>query len=317
LRVGEQKQMANFITSRLKYYYHRLYQKFHYETNKVLLNQGKMQAETNKGKLMIQSLDEVSFQVFSQRGEDGIIQYIISQMEIPNKIFIEFGVENYLESNTRFLLMNNDWSGLVIDGSKQHVRFIKEDFIYWKYDLTAYHSFITKENINRLISGYTNCKDIGLLSIDVDGNDYWIWEAIDVIQPRIVVCEYNSAFGAKHAVSVPYNSNFVKEKAHYSNLYFGASLAALCFLADKKGYDFIGTPSAGVNAFFVRKGLSSKFHTYKPEENFHMTANRDSKDKRGKHSFLLHEQRLPAIKEMPVTDLKTGKEVYIKDLYSL
>src|SRR6478609_538478 len=105
---------------------------------------------------------------FFQRGEDGIIQYIISQIEIPNKIFIEFGVENYVESNTRFLLMNNDWSGLVIDGSKQHIRFIKENFIYWKYDLTACHSFITKENINQLISGYTNCEDIGLLSIDVD-----------------------------------------------------------------------------------------------------------------------------------------------------
>src|SRR5215217_8673163 len=138
--------MTNFLTHRLKYYYRKLYQKLHYDTIKILLNQGKMQAEFNKNKIRVQSLEEVEFQVFSQRGEDGIIQYIINQLDIPNKIFIEFGVENYTESNTRFLLINNNWSGLVIDGSAENIRFIKEDFIYWKYDITAYHSFITKDN---------------------------------------------------------------------------------------------------------------------------------------------------------------------------
>lgn len=308
--------MSNFLTKAVKYYYRKLYQKFHYDTFKVLQNQARLLAEQNKNKT-IASLEEVEFQVFSQRGEDGIIQYIISQIAIPHKIFIEFGVEDYRESNTRLLLINNNWSGLVIDGSKDNIRFIKSDFIYWKYDITAFHSFITKENINQLISRYTSCSDIGLLSVDIDGNDYWVWEAIDVIQPRIVVCEYNSAFGPAQKVSVPYAADFVRSKTHYSELYFGASLGAFCHLAEKKGYDFIGTAGAGVNAFFVRKDLSAPFKKYSAAENFHPSANRDSKDRNGQLTFLAHEERLPVIKDLPLVEVTTGKTAAIKELYGL
>jgi len=309
--------MGNLFSSVVRYYYHKIYQKLNYDTFKVLLNLGRIKAETNRTKKHINNLGEVEFQVFSQRGEDGIIQYIISQVEIPNKIFIEFGVENYTESNTRFLLINNNWSGLVIDSDRRNIRFIKNDFIYWKYDLTAYHSFITKENINSLINQFTNCEDIGLLSIDIDGNDYWIWSAIDVIKPRIVICEYNSVFGPKARVSVPYSPDFDKKKAHYSNLYFGVSLAALRHLAEEKGYDFIGTGEGGVNAFFVRKGISAPFYKYKENEGFVFSANRDSRDKKGKLSFLGPNERLQIIKDLSVVDVVSGEMHLIKDLYNL
>jgi hypothetical protein len=309
--------MANFIRNTLKYYYNRFYQKFHYDTFKSNMLKGKLLAETNQLKKNIAGLDEVAFQVFSQYGEDGIIQYVISQIEIPNKIFIEFGVENYTESNTRFLLMNNNWRGLVIDGSSRNVRFIKNDFIAWKYDITACHSFITKENINQLISQFTDCSDIGLLSIDIDGNDYWVWDAIEVLNPRIVVCEYNSNFGAVHTLSVPYVANFEQTKAHFSNCYYGASLAALCWLAQKKGYDFIGTASVGVNAFFVRKDLSAPFVTYTAASGFHQSVNRSSKDQKGQLNFLPHNKRLAVIKDMQLTDVVSGSLHTIKDLYQL
>jgi len=303
--------------SKIKNLYRKVYQKLHYDTFKILLNQGKILAGANSHKKRVASLGEVEFQVFSQRGEDGIIQYLLSQMEVPNKIFIEFGVENYTESNTRFLLINNNWSGLVIDGAKENIRFIKDDFIYWKYDITAYESFITKNNINQLIGSYTSCRDIGLLSVDIDGNDYWVWEAIDTIQPRIVICEYNSAFGATAAVSIPYSDDFYRSKAHYSDLYFGASLAAFCHLAEKKGYDFVGTAEAGINAFFVRKDLSAPFKKYTAEEGFTPSANRDSKDRKGNLSFLPHHERLPVIKDLPVVDVVSGRQQTIKDLYAL
>ena len=309
--------MASFFHSNLRFLYRKFYQKLHYDTFKILLNQGKIQAESNRNKKSIKSLDEVEFQVFSQRGEDGIIQYIISQIEIPNRIFVEFGVEDYTESNTRFLLINNHWSGLVMDASKRNIRFIKEDFIYWKYEITAYQSFITKENINELITNYTKCRDIGLLSIDIDGNDYWIWQAIEVINPRVVVCEYNSLFGDRMRVSVPYATDFDRTKVHYSNLYFGASLAAFCELAEEKGYDFIGTTGAGVNAFFVRKDLSASFRKLTAAEGFVASANRDSKDKKGRLTFLPHEKRLELIKELPVVELETGNAHLIKELYQL
>ncbi len=309
--------MANFIRNALKYHYNRFYQKFHYDTFRTNMLKGKELAEINQHKKNIESLDEVAFQVFSQYGEDGIIQYIISQIEIPNKIFIEFGVEDYTESNTRFLLMNNNWRGLVIDGDSRNIRFIKKDIIYWKYDITAHHSFITKDNINPIISQFTDCTDIGLLSIDIDGNDYWIWDAINVVNPRIVVCEYNSNFGAAHAVSVPYAADFEQTKAHFSNLYYGASLAALCYLANKKGYDFIGTASAGVNAFFVRKDLAGPFINYTAAGGFHQSVNKSSKDKSGQLSFLPHDKRLDVIKDMELTDVISGSVHTIKERYQL
>jgi len=275
-----------------------------------------MQALTNAGRTIAQ-LEDAEFQVFSQRGEDGILQYITSRVEIPHRIFIEFGVEDYTESNTRFLLMNNNWSGLILDGDKSNIRFIRSDFIYWKYDITARCSFITAENINQLISDYTDCKDIGLLSVDVDGNDYWIWEAITVIRPRIIVCEYNSAFGPDLNVSVPYAADFVRGNAHYSHLYFGASLGAFCSLAEKKGYDFIGVAGAGVNAFFVRKDLSGPFRKYTAKEAFRESANRDSRDKKGHNSFSRHAERLPLIKELPLTEVVTGETRFIKEWYGL
>jgi hypothetical protein len=309
--------MANFIRKSLKYYYNKFYQKFHYDTFRSNMLIGKQLAEMNRLKKNISILDEVSFPVFSQYGEDGIIQYIISQIEIPNTIFIEFGVENYTESNTRFLLMNNCWSGLVIDGDSRHIRFIKNDIISWKYNISSCHSFITRENINTLISNFTSCSDIGLLSIDIDGNDYWVWDAIEVISPRIIICEYNAALGYTHKVSVPYLAGFEHTTAHFSNLYYGASLAALCHLAEKKGYDFIGTASSGINAFFVRKDLSAPFITYTAASGFHQSVNRGSKDKNGKLSFLPHEERLAVIKDMSVTDVVSGSLHTIKELYEL
>ncbi len=308
--------MSNSIKNIIKYYYRRWYQKWHYDSFKANILVGQQLAAINSTKTNIQHLDEVAFQVFSQRGEDGVLQYIISKIDIPNTIFIEFGVEDYTESNTRLLLFNN-WSGMVIDSNARNIRFIKTDFIYWKYDITAYENFITAENINTLISNYTACKDIGVLSVDIDGNDYWVWEAITVVNPRIVICEYNSAFGNSLPLSIPYRQNFSKSKAHYSSLYYGSSLAALCVLAEKKGYDFIGTTSAGVNAFFVRKDCSAPFIKHSALSGFHESANRDSKNKNGTLSFLPHQQRLQEIKEMPLVNVQTKEVKSIKEWYQL
>lgn len=303
--------MKNF----LRIWYKKIYQKTNYDVHKALLMNGKILSQLNSQKQNVESLDEVEFQVFSQRGEDGIIQYLISKIEIPNKIFVEFGVETYTESNTRFLLMNNNWSGLVLDGSEKNIDFIKKDFIYWKYDITAKRSFITKDNINDLISSYTKTEDIGLLSVDIDGNDYWVWEAINCIQPRIVICEYNSAFGPEKKLTIPYKESFIRSTEHYSELYFGASLAAFCDLAEKKGYQFVGTTSAGVNAYFVRNDVASPFKKYTQKEGFNESANRDSKTKEGKLSFLRHSERLSVIEDMYVFDLEKGEILKIKDSF--
>ena len=205
------------------------------------------------------NINDYEFKIFSQFGEDGIIQYLIKNIEIENTIFVEFGVENYLESNTRFLMMNNNWQGFIMDGSGKALKTLKKRDWYWKYNLIEKVVFIDKDNINDLLTN-TGFSNIGLLSIDIDGNDYHIFNEMNLskLNPSIIILEYNSVFGKDRLITVPYDKNFDRTKAHYSNLFFGASLPALNYLASKKGYSLVGSNIAGTNAFFVGKSYLRK-----------------------------------------------------------
>jgi hypothetical protein len=174
----------------------------------------------------VNSLADVEFRVYSQGGEDGIIEWLVERLEIPTHAFIEFGVDTYRESNTRFLLSNPNWRGLIFDGSKENIAFVRRDDIYRMHDLTAISAFVVRDNINNLIESRKFVGEIGLLSIDIDGNDYWIWEEINIINPVIVVCEYNAIFGDIHPIVIPYDPGFYRTQAHYSNLYFGSTAPA-------------------------------------------------------------------------------------------
>jgi hypothetical protein len=260
-------------------------------------------------------LNEAEFKVFSQRGQDGIIQFLINNIIIKNKKFIEFGVETYIEANTRFLLLNNSWDGLVFDGSLDNINYIKNDLpIYWCNQLTAEQSFITKDNINDLIisKGYEG--EIGLLSIDIDGNDYWVWESINCVKPCIVICEYNALFGYKKEVVVPYTENFQRRDAHYSQIYYGASLGALNALAIKKGYSLVGTDSSGTDVFFVRNDLVKNLTVLSVEEAYHISQIRESLDKNGKLNFANQHQSLSSIQDLSLVDIETNKLIKAKEL---
>lgn len=251
------------------------------------------------------SINEAEFKVFSQFGDDGILQYLIRKLSIINESFIEFGVETYQESNTRFLLMHNNWRGLAIDGSETNVNFIKNDPIYWKYDFTAVSSFITAENINELFAKNTFEGSIGLLSIDIDGNDYWVWQAITAVNPDIVVVEYNSVFGKERSITVPYRPDFVRTSVHYSNLYFGASLPALYDLGLTKGYIFLGCNKAGNNAYFVKKEFNEFVCSKTVEEGFVQAKFRESRSTNGKLSFLPFTECLNLMAGLPVFNTHT------------
>ena len=279
-----------------------------FESERELLALGRLLSETVKSKKSIVSLSEVEFKVFSQWGDDGIIQWLIHNLDIPIKTFVEFGVENYREANTRFLMMNNNWSGLVMDGSKTNVAQIINSEYFWKYDLSANTVFITAENINNLISSSNLEKEVGILHIDLDGNDYWIWKEINTISPIIVILEYNSLFGIDKAITIPYNQNFNRTNAHYSNLYFGASLLALHQLSADKGYSFIGCNSAGNNAYFVRKDkLNGSVREISLEKGFVISRLRESRDKKGRLTYLTGRTRIEAIKGMPVYNINTNQ----------
>lgn len=227
-------------------------------------------------------INSYEFKSFSQFGEDGIIQYLINNLNIKNKFFVEFGVENYNEANTRFLLENDNWSGLLIEADKEKVEEIKKQDFYWKYNINVMNEFITKENINQILNKSHIPKEIGLLSIDIDGNDYWIWNEINVIDPAIVVIEYNARFGPKKNVTIPYNKNFSRSYSEYPNIYFGASLVALSNLARKKNYSLLGTNRNGNNAFFVKTDLlmlNNNLKQKQPHECYHENSFSEMRDK--------------------------------------
>ncbi len=260
-------------------------------------------------------LHQAEFRVCSQFGEDGIIQFLLCHADMRAGTFVEFGVQNYIESNTRFLLLNDNWSGLVLDSSREYIDIIRSDAIFWRHDLTAECAFITRENIDPLIGRHFN-GEIGLLSIDIDGNDYWVWDAIQCVAPDIVVCEYNSIFGAKRAVTVPYRAEFDRAAAHYSHLYFGASLSALCRLGAAKGYELVGSNSAGVNAFFVRKDRLGKLRGVSAAEAYVASKFRESRDKSGRMNHLAGPARLREIQDLPLLDLDLGCVKPIRELYA-
>jgi hypothetical protein len=279
---------------------------------KILM--GRILAQTTSSP---EDLSAAEFKVFSQWGDDGIIQCIIKNISNIPPVFIEFGVENYEEANTRFLLLNNNWKGLVIDGSSRHVEHVRSSDLYWRHDLTAVAAFITRDNINDLFISNGFHGEVGILSIDIDGNDYWVWERIEAIYPDVVIIEYNAVFGSDHAVTVPYQADFYRTNKHFSNLYWGVSLPALVILGNKKGYSFVGCNSNGNNAYFIKKGKDERFASKSIQEAFVDSRFRESRDQRGNLTFLSGSDRLKMIADLEVTEVTSGKNYTIKNLYNL
>jgi hypothetical protein len=255
------------------------------------------------------SINDYEFKIFSQFGDDGIIQYLIKHIPIENEIFIEFGVENYLESNTRFLMMNNNWAGFVMDGSEDAMKSLKNQNWYWRYSLTHKASFINKENINELLAN-TGFSNIGLLHIDLDGNDYHILTELNLsnLSPSILIMEYNSVFGKDRPITIPYDRDFIRTNAHYSNLYFGASLPALNYAASKKGYSLIGCNRAGNNAYFAKKSLlNESIRELSVEDAFIESKFRESRNKDYSLSYLAGKERYEMIKGLEVLNVVSNE----------
>lgn len=249
-------------------------------------------------------LNAHEFRVFSQNGEDGVIQFLISRVRVENKQFVEFGVGDYSEANTRFLAHHNGWSGLVMEGNARDIDRLRNDPTFWRYDVTAASAFITRDNINDLLAANGMTGEIGLLSIDVDGNDYWIFEAISVVRPAIVVIEYNHRFGKERAVTIPYDPAFRRELAHHSHIYYGASLRALCSLAQRKGYVFVGCESFGVNAFFVRRDvMTDRIREVSVDEGYRRGRFRAARDEHGRLAYLTAEEESAILAQLPVVDV--------------
>jgi glycosyltransferase involved in cell wall biosynthesis len=254
------------------------------------------------------------FKVFSQWNEDGLIQYLITKIGTCTQPFVEIGVGDYSEANTRFLLEKNNWRGMIVDSSEENMNRVRANDLYWRHNLDAVYAFVDSETINELLLSHGMHGEIGLLSIDVDGVDYWIWKAINVISPQIVICEYNGIFGSKAKVTVPYDPKFDRTSKHYSWLYAGASLAALDLLAQEKGYTLIGTNNGGNNAFFVRNDVLKSSEIIPSQNPYTKPMFRESRNRDGSQSYLDITEGINLIKDLDVVDVETNATVKIKDI---
>lgn len=202
---------------------------------------------------------DTGFRVFSQFEEDGLLLYIFALIGMENKRFVEFGSDDGVNSNSANLYFNFGWHGLFIDGNPKAIqrgrRFFSKYPHSWFYQPKFVCSLVKRENINQLIGGAGFEGKIGLLSIDIDGNDYWLWDAITVVDPEVVIIETHNEFGMENIV-VPYDPDYFYPGKH--PVYHGASPVAMTKLANKKGYRLVGSNDLGSNFIYVKNGLADE-----------------------------------------------------------
>ena len=276
--------------------------------------------EAKKNYNSVKNLDETNYKVFSQTGEDGIINFLFYKLKISNCRFVEIGVGDYSEANTRFIYEGSFSKGLIIDVEKDFIKKVSKNINLWKGLINLENLKIDKENINTILKKYQLDEKLDLFSIDIDGNDYWIIEQLNKKMSKIFVLEYNPTFGDKLAITVPYDKNFSRFKEHYSGCYYGASLKAMKNIMEAKGYVFIGTNNYNFNAFFVLEEYSEHFKEITPNiknlSEYTSLKIRDSRDKYGNLNFLNQNQRLKLIADKEIIDVSSSenKKYTIKEL---
>lgn len=206
------------------------------------------------------------FSVFSQHEEDGLLLYLFALLGTENRVAVELCAGDGIECNSANLLIHHRWTGVLCDGNEDNVRRGRAYYSrgrttrYWPPSIVQ--AWITRETVNEVVAKAGCSGAIDLLSLDIDGMDYWVWEALDIIEPRVVVLEFNHLWGPDEAVSVPYAADFKATFTRQGSDYAGASLAAFVSLGKRKGYKLVGTNAFATNAFFVRQDLE---HPWLPE----------------------------------------------------
>jgi hypothetical protein len=200
-------------------------------------------------------LEWYGWKVYSQSDEDGIIAEIFRRIGMTNKIFVEFGAESGVENNTRLLLARG-WTGLWIEGNPDYAAGLRLAYgnEIASRRLRFVSEYVDRENINGLIEGAGISGAIDFLSIDIDSNDYHVFEAIDIVRPRVVCLEHNAGWPPTSVWVAPYDPHYRFNPESGVGDY-GASLAAMTLLARSKGYELVGCGLYSPNGFYVRADL--------------------------------------------------------------
>lgn len=202
-------------------------------------------------------LQQYEYSLLSQNGEDGIIRFLFSEIGFESRRFVEFGFGAH-QCNSLRLILHEGFKGLLMDGSRENCDFfsIAADKFGLR-DVEVVCTFLDRDNLEPIIVDHGIPKEIDFLSLDVDGNDYWLWEALNCVSPRVACIEYNAGIGPSLSWTVPYDPEFERFAKHPSGFFHGASLKALESLGKRKGYRLIGCDSTGTNAFFLRDDMNA------------------------------------------------------------
>ena len=264
----------------------------------------------------IKNINDLDFKIFSQNGEDGIIDYLLYSLKIQKPKFIEIGVGDYSECNTRFIFERTSPKGLIIDCLKNLEKKVKKNLKLWKGELTIVEKFINSKNIIETLNTNNFYNKIDLFSLDIDGIDYWVLEKLPKNFSKICVIEYNPTFGGKKKITVPNINNFDRSKYHCSNLCFGMSLIALTELMKKKKFYFVGTNILRNNAFFISDEYpKNKFFPKLKIQNIEKNAYSNISESRNKKkglNYLKGASKLDEISNCEVIDLSKSKNKKVK-----
>jgi len=298
---------TNQITS---YIGNRIYRLFQQELSAIRVRVGQQTLLTSKLlRETFTKLSDAEVTIFSQWGEDGILDYLcdIASLDRPN--ILELGAGNFEECNSRFLIENRLSNSVLVDARNDLIPRAQNDGAFWKTHLLAVNSWITPETIKEIQS--TTRAFLGridIVSVDIDGNDYWVMNEFDFSDVSIVVAEYNPLFGATFPVTIPRDDSFVRGDAHYSNLYYGVGILAWVKLFKSHGLVLVGTNKVGSNAFFIREQLLSRLH-FVPNPDLNSYVNwgvRESRSSDGKLNFLSGAQRISEISHLELFNVETG-----------
>ena len=220
--------------------------------------------EMQRNGVDLPALNDTEFKVYSENGEDGILLYLFSLIGAESKRAVEVCIGNGYENCTANLVINHGWDGIMVEGSQERVEaarhFFKSLNRTGRFPPRIAHEWVTAENINEIIKRQGFSGSVDLFSLDMDGVDYWVWKNLEVIDPRVVVCEYNNLWPADKAMTTRYDAQF---KANYNSKFgasnSGASLAAFVKLAKSKGMRLIGCQQYGYNAFFMKNGVGEEY----------------------------------------------------------
>ena len=255
-----------------------------------------------------ENLWDAEVKVFSQWGEDGILDFLCEKIGISKPNIIEIGAGNFMECNSRFIAEFRNANVIAVDGRDDLTTAVKASPLYWKSNIIPIVEWVTPDNINRIMDiGEEQFGKVDIFSIDLDGNDYWILRDVSLLNVAIVVLEYNPIFGASLKVTIPRNDEFDRYKSHFSGLYYGASLQAFIDLMLAKGFDFVGTNRVGNNAFFVHSRYVNKFD-FDTKSNYNKYVDwriRESRSPKGELTYLSGSERLKVINDLPLIDLNT------------